>query len=440
MAADMSTWWVAEYLMSLPVKEELGGATGTVIFETLDQKRYGPLRTWPLLVQARFNLWFLDVIQYDDEPKFSEAAVHLLNLENVARKADPEGEEQGVEMLDEIQTGRLASAVMPPKNIVSLLEKPNKNLDRAMMQAIQKFVKKAKKALGPIVLARMSAKEPTPLPAPEPEPAPPARRSRKRAAAPPAPPAAAADDDDDDDDIVPLHDPAIEELRQKRQALREVGVEDPLNGVLKDAGEARPHRRPVRRQLNVAPPHIRESDEDEDVAAAEAVRMNKGKGKQKKKKENRKKFNARQSGASTERWDDDDDEIEDTPNAPAAVPKLPAGDIIKTPPREKPQGFGKRRKKIYWTEVEQRELCRLTLKLGEGSWVKILKAGWSTFGENDRSNVDLKDKYRNLKKEFTYDTDPRDKHGNLSVDGVRLIEGRLQLYADEGSKAFKTQE
>ena len=93
-------------------------------------------------------------------------------------------------------------------------------------------------------------------------------------------------------------------------------------------------------QLNVAPPHIRESDEDEDVAAAEAVRMNKGK--QKKKKENRKKFNARQSGASTERWDDDDDEIEDTPNAPAAVPKLPAGNIIKTPPREKPQGHGKR--------------------------------------------------------------------------------------------------
>ncbi|KAL3759678.1 hypothetical protein ACHAWU_009825 [Discostella pseudostelligera] len=64
----------------------------------------------------------------------------------------------------------------------------------------------------------------------------------------------------------------------------------------------------------------------------------------------------------------------------------------------KPEKKMRRAKRIPFTEVEKECLLKGVKKFGVGSWAKILDHYRDVFQVNDRSNVNLKDLYRNLTK------------------------------------------
>ncbi|KAK9803628.1 hypothetical protein WJX72_006865 [[Myrmecia] bisecta] len=85
--------------------------------------------------------------------------------------------------------------------------------------------------------------------------------------------------------------------------------------------------------------------------------------------------------------------------AVGALPPLEGGpDDFKSPMSTEGKKKGGPRRKIgRWSEEETNELIRLVREHGKGRWRKILDAGEQTFA--NRSQVDLKDKWRNLERQ-----------------------------------------
>jgi len=111
-------------------------------------------------------------------------------------------------------------------------------------------------------------------------------------------------------------------------------------------------------------------------------------------------------------WSDDGvDEIEDD-DAPAPVPRLPAvpagaaaarAPLVALPSPASPgaaravTGTG-RRKTARWEEAEVEALMALTTELGRANWARKLAVGLERGVFSGRTQVDLKDKWRNLEK------------------------------------------
>ncbi|CAH0477815.1 unnamed protein product [Peronospora belbahrii] len=74
--------------------------------------------------------------------------------------------------------------------------------------------------------------------------------------------------------------------------------------------------------------------------------------------------------------------------------KLQAKDIVK---RSNPRGRKGRRRRVLWSAEEVEFLCFGVVKYGIGKWQKILFDGYGVFSRH-RTNVDLKDKWKNIQK------------------------------------------
>eukprot|EP01135_Chromosphaera_perkinsii_P012071 Nk52_evm9s2579 gene=Nk52_evmTU9s2579 len=95
--------------------------------------------------------------------------------------------------------------------------------------------------------------------------------------------------------------------------------------------------------------------------------------------------------------DDSDDEFRPKKSKTSAPARSGKPITSKSTPRAAPRKKGERQKRRVWTEDEIRNLALGLKDFGVGDWQEIKK----TYEFNNRSTVDLKDKYRNLMKHMT---------------------------------------
>ena len=128
---------------------------------------------------------------------------------------------------------------------------------------------------------------------------------------------------------------------------------------------------------------------------------------------------SRQAGAHKVTWDDGE-ELDELPEpspakpkakpqaAPAASPgrgpgrsprkaRTPTKSPVRQTPLVKPKVGGGKRQNKRWTEQEAKLLEELVEEHGK-KWALIHKLGYDTWRTNNRSQVDIKDKFRNLMK------------------------------------------
>ncbi|KAK7302166.1 hypothetical protein RJT34_13047 [Clitoria ternatea] len=102
------------------------------------------------------------------------------------------------------------------------------------------------------------------------------------------------------------------------------------------------------------------------------------------------------STARTYEWDDATDDLQGTETNHAGKFKLPSPKRPKLSPLKKyePTHLSKRRKAKKWSELEEETLKTAVDKFGRGNWKLILNSHQDIFEE--RTEVDLKDKWRNM--------------------------------------------
>ncbi|CAL8460763.1 g294 [Coccomyxa elongata] len=111
---------------------------------------------------------------------------------------------------------------------------------------------------------------------------------------------------------------------------------------------------------------------------------------------------------------------------------LTDGSMGKSPNKNR-TGGGKRRRNGRWNEHETNTLIELVRQLGKGKWKKILEEGAAAF--NNRSQVDLKDKWRNLERQGVVSA----SDGVLAANGGVMTPEQQQVQAQAAQQAQQQQ-
>ncbi|CAI5733133.1 unnamed protein product [Peronospora destructor] len=120
---------------------------------------------------------------------------------------------------------------------------------------------------------------------------------------------------------------------------------------------------------------------------------------------------------SAEDGDMDDENEEDTDDNNSSGESLQADDVMEG---SNARRRGRRRQTVFWSDEEEKFLCRGVKKYKAGKWKQILIDGQDVFSKH-RTNVDLKDKWKNMQK-TKLTTRQRTAKGNNLTPHVELEE------------------